>query len=69
MWNLCHDFVTLMTSKKKDLRYCCKSFFLLNNGALDRSRTCNRSVRSRVLYPVELQAHILKLKLKPKFTI
>ena len=26
------------------------------NGALGRSRTCNRSVRSRVLYPVELRA-------------
>ena len=28
------------------------------NGALGRSRTCNRSVRSRVLYPVELRAQL-----------
>ena len=27
-------------------------------GALGRSRTCNRSVRSRVLYPVELRAQL-----------
>ncbi len=29
------------------------------NGALDRIRTCDRSVRSRVLYPAELRVHLL----------
>lgn len=28
-------------------------------GALDRIRTCDRSVRSRVLYPAELRVHLL----------
>jgi hypothetical protein len=28
-------------------------------GALDRIRTCDRSVRSRVLYPAELRVHVL----------
>ncbi len=32
------------------------------NGALDRIRTCDRSVRSRVLYPAELRVH-LKLRI------
>ncbi|CAI8988098.1 hypothetical protein EMIT0P12_80161 [Pseudomonas sp. IT-P12] len=27
-------------------------------GALDRIRTCDRSVRSRVLYPAELRVHV-----------
>jgi hypothetical protein len=27
-------------------------------GALDRIRTCDRSVRSRVLYPAELRVHL-----------
>ena len=31
----------------------------LLNGALDRIRTCDRSVRSRVLYPAELRVHLL----------
>ena len=31
----------------------------LLNGALDRIRTCDRSVRSRVLYPAELRVHVL----------
>ena len=31
-------------------------------GALDRIRTCDRSVRSRVLYPAELRVH-LKLRI------
>ena len=30
------------------------------NGAVDRSRTCNPSVRSRVLYPIELRLHVNK---------
>ena len=29
-------------------------------GALDRIRTCDRSVRSRVLYPAELRVHLLR---------
>ena len=28
--------------------------------ALDRIRTCDRSVRSRVLYPAELRVHLLR---------
>ena len=28
-------------------------------GALDRIRTCDRSVRSRVLYPAELRVHLV----------
>ena len=32
----------------------------LLNGALDRIRTCDRSVRSRVLYPAELRVHLLR---------
>lgn len=28
-----------------------------NNGALDRSRTCDLPLRRRLLYPTELQAH------------
>ena len=31
-------------------------------GALDRTRTCNPSVRSRIFYPIELRVHILKIK-------
>ena len=30
-------------------------------GALDRIRTCDRSVRSRVLYPAELRVHLCLL--------
>ena len=37
--------------------YCYKQ---LLNGALDRIRTCDRSVRSRVLYPAELRVHLLR---------
>ena len=33
----------------------------LLNGALDRIRTCDRSVRSRVLYPAELRVQVCLL--------
>ena len=31
-------------------------------GALDRIRTCDRSVRSRVLYPAELRVQVVFVK-------
>ena len=41
---------------KPSCLHCCNQ---LLNGALDRIRTCDRSVRSRVLYPAELRVHLL----------
>ena len=40
---------------KRHLHHCKQHL----NGALDRIRTCDRSVRSRVLYPAELRVHLL----------
>jgi hypothetical protein len=34
------------------------SYFPKNNNALDRSRTYNLLIRSQMLYPIELRAHI-----------
>ena len=34
----------------------------LINGALGRIRTCDRSVRSRVLYPAELRVRFIQVR-------
>ena len=58
----------LSLGQKKGLTifYDCKPLFLLLNGAPGRIRTSDRSVRSRVLYPAELQAHKLSLFLRER---
>ena len=35
------------------------SYFPIINGAPDRSRTYNLLIRSQMLYPIELRAHII----------
>ena len=55
--------VTQRLFKKINFKKICKNNGLhIFNGALGRIRTCDRSVRSRVLYPAELRVRFIQVR-------